>query len=436
MKKPLNKSLCLALLPLLFTCNVSGQTEYLVKVDPANALVTNIDALPGVKWIATLPNTTTFDQNHHAYIFKGSPDTKSWFLYSVDATTGSIISSPPYPSFSKSTDNLIELEYDNSSNMLYGLHWNSSSEKEHFVSVDVQTGQMKVISVIPGVKWISLGQTAFDKNNHRYFFRGGDDNAPFRLYTIDANTGLVMSDPVFPVLPRPEDNISELHYDNSTNTLYGLCRDNANERMFLVTVDPATGNYTIITKIADVHSSVFCPHYSAFDEINQRYIFLGMTNTGVRLISIDVKTGTIISDPKFPVGSSNSDNVIELQVDNATGILYALHWESHTIPPPPDPSSPISPVSPNVPSTVASSDPGFSLYPNPFSTQSTVVLDKVYGEVTISITNCLGQTVSSEKHFNTSKVELNRNNMANGLYNVSIRSGNINLGSRKVVITE
>jgi hypothetical protein len=88
-----------------------SQTEYLTKVNAATGAYIKIDSLPGVMWIA-LSNYSTFDENNHRYFFNGSPDLLNWYLFSVDALTGKIISKPSFPN----NNNITQLQYGQSTN--------------------------------------------------------------------------------------------------------------------------------------------------------------------------------------------------------------------------------------------------------------------------------------------------------------------------------
>ena len=418
----LNKIITLTILLSLNLLNASGQTEFLVTVNPSTGLYTKIDSLPGVKWITIGPSYTTFDENGHRFIFKGGDSGGNWYLYSIDAITGNIITNPTFPVLSDPSDNIIELQYDNSSNILYGLHWDNSESKEYFVSVNVSTGAFTKLDSLPNVKWIATGPnfTAYDKNNHRYIFRGGDNSGNWYLYSIDANTGNIISNPSFPIVSDPSDNVIELQYDNSSNTLFGLHWDNSESREYFVSVNTTTGAFTKIDSLPGVKWIATLPHYTTFDEINHRYIFRGGDNSGNwYLYSVDANTGNIISSPLFPVLTDPSYNVIELQFDNSSGNLYALSWDANTI---------TGLFSNEMDNHI------FNLYPNPFSYSSKIALDKSYREITIFIYNSSGQVVRNETNFNSSSISIQKDNLSNGVYFISLVCDHQNLGMKKIII--
>jgi hypothetical protein len=416
MKSQITKALGLISLSLSFL-NASAQTEYLVKVDATTGVYNKIKNLPGVNWIWTAPYNTTFDEINHRYIFKGSPDQVNWHLYSVDAVSGNIISSPSFPVLTDSADNVIELQFDNSSNILYGLHWDNSENKEYLVSIDPATGSFTKIKNLLGVKWIMPGNTAFDKTNHHYVFKGADDSLNWYLYTVDATTGNIVSNPPYPASSSASTGlVMGLQYDNSLHKYYGLTWDDSENKEYLVNVDPTTGLFTRIGVVQGLTSML----KTTYDETNHRYIVVGPDSGGIwHLNSLDVNTANTISSPSFPELSSSMDNVIEFQYDNSSATLYALRW---------DPNNTTA-ISNN-----QSHNQVFNLYPNPFSYSLRVVLDKPYREITIFMYDALGRVVKQQKTHNASTVDIQRNDLSSGTYFISIICEHQNMGTQKIII--
>jgi len=414
------KALGLISLSLSFL-NASAQTEYLVTVNPASGAYTEIDSLPGVNWIWTSPYNTTFDEIHHRYIFKGSSDQVNWHLYSVDAVTGDIISSPLFPVLTDSGDNVIELQFDNSAGILYGLHWDQSENKEYFVSIDPASGSFTNIQSLPNVHWIMTSSTTFDKVNHRYVFRGADTSLNWSLYSIDATNGNIVSNPPYPSSSNASSGIViGLQRDNSLDKYFGLNWDNTESKEYLVSVDPATGLFTRIGAVGGLTSIL----KASYDEVHHHYMVVGPDTGGIwHLYSVDVNTANTVSSPSFPELSSPTNNVIEFQYDNASSILYALHWDPTT-----DTGSATG-ISNN-----PSRNQAFNLYPNPFTQSLKVVLDKSYRETTIFMYNSLGQVVKQQTTHNASTVDIQRNGLSSGTYFISIICDHQIVGMRKVVV--
>jgi hypothetical protein len=422
MKNQLKQFILLTVLFSISLIKVFAQHEFLVTVNPSTGAHTKIDSLPGVKWIYTYPHYTTFDETNHRFIFRASDNTYNWRLFSVNAITGSVISNPVFPVVADSADNVIELEYDNSANVLYGLHWDNSDSLEYLVSINPTTGVFTKVDTIPGVKLIATSPhyTTFDATNHRYIFKGGDIPTNMYLYSIDATTGNVISNPSFPVLSDPADNIIELQYDNTGSKLYGLHWSNSEKREYLVSINPATGSFTKIDSLPGVKWIYTYPHYTTFDETDHRFIFRGGDSAfNWYLYSVDVNTGSIVSSPLFPTLTDPLDNIIELEYDNLSRQLYGLHWQANSI------------VGIDDHNLVGQS---FTLYPNPFNYSAKLLLDKSYREVTMVIYNSMGQVVRKDTKNNISSMDIRKEDLVSGAYFITVICDNQNIGIRKMVI--
>jgi hypothetical protein len=419
MMKKLFKNTVFAITALC--CNIAySQVEDLVSINPATGVHTIIDSIPNVKWVTTSPNYTTFDHINNRYIFRGADAAMNWALYSIDVNTGNVISNPSFPVLADPADNIIGLQFDNSTGSLYGLHWDASTQTEFLVSVNPTTGAHTLISSIPNVMWISTSPNyiTFDHINGRYIFRGADAAMNWALYSIDVNTGNVISNPSFPVLADPADNIIELQFDNSTGSLYGLHWDASTLTEYLVSVNPTTGAHTLIGSIPNVMWISASPHYTTFDHINGRYIFRGVDAAiNWALYSIDVNTGNVISNPSFPVLADPADNIIELQFDSSTGSLYGLHWDANL--------------------TLGVNDlhlnGNYKIYPNPFQEKTTIEFNEIHDNITLNIFNSEGKLVRSIDKKNTQEIELYKNELNAGIYYINISTENTNT-VKKVII--
>ena len=407
---------------VVLICHLSSaQTEYLVTVNPVTGEFTKIDSLPGVKWITVGPSYTVFDEDNGQFIFQGQDADGNSFLYSVDAPSGEIISQPSFPALEDSEDNVVELQFDNTSNKLYALSWDSSEGKEFFGEVNPATGIFSPIDSLPGVLYISIlpNFTTYDNNNHRYFFHGYDASNLGRLYIVDAATADLISNAPFPLLTDPLDNVIELQYDNSSNTLFALHWDNSEGMEFLVSVDPFTGDYTLITELPGVSWISTSPHYTVFDETQHRYVFRGGDDNGNwYLYSVDVNAENIVFSPLFPVLDYPEDNVVELQVDNSTGNYYALHWEVNTI-------------------TGISSfiDTGtFEIFPNPMQSTTTVSVNQASANTTLFMYDALGNVVHRSNHPHATSIEVPRGTLLPGTYFISLVCDHQHTGIKKLIV--
>ncbi len=98
----------------------SIQTEYFVSVNMTNGSLTKINSIPLATSVAM--GYQTFDETNKRYTFLGIDNSNNRYLFTLDATNGSVVTNPPYPAFT-APYNLTETEYDNSTGNLYALHW-------------------------------------------------------------------------------------------------------------------------------------------------------------------------------------------------------------------------------------------------------------------------------------------------------------------------
>ncbi len=311
---------------LLFANNILfAQEEYFVQVNPATCSYTILDSIPIVKWIETV--TSTFDKKNRRYIFVGLDSSKTnYYLCSINATTGSTVSIPQI------TGNFGGLKFDNSTGILYGIHYGSSisTAGADFVSINPTTAAFTIISHL-NITSTSYSVTS-DDINHRYIFSAVDSVGSICLFNLDMVTGKIISKH-----SSIGNNILGFQYDNTSGNLYALLGFNGGVQF--VSVNIATGNRTIINSINNFYALYFGGGYYTFDEINKQYTCeLSDSSSNSHLCTIDATNGHIVSNPFLPV-FVNPYNLVETKYDDNTGNLYALHWgplaSSGTTPPPP-----------------------------------------------------------------------------------------------------
>lgn len=76
------------------------------------------------------------------------------------------------------------------------------------------------------------------------------------------------------------------------------------------------------------------------------------------------------------------------------------------------------------------------LFPNPFSSQSTIQVDSHFNEATLTISNLLGQTVKQIKHLSGQTVILHRNNLLSGLYFIQMTQADKIIATEKLLIVD
>lgn len=390
--------------------NAFGQTEYLVTIDPVTGGFSKIDSIPDIKWL--WPAEKTFDIANRRFTFRGFDAKLNSYLYTIDAKTGITIASPPFPDLQDKNDNIISYQYSSKNNKLYALHWDDSQKKEYLVSINIFTGAITLIDSLPGIIEINF-PSAYDRVNDRYIFAGGDKNHHWCLYSVDVNTGQIISKPSFPSFPDPQDNIADWRYSNLSQKMYALHWDNTKGTEYLVSIEVSTGLYTIIDSlpVAEISTGI----YTTFDEKNNRYIFLGADRMKTwRLYSIDANTGQVISNPKFPAVKDPKDNIVSLEADSL-GVIYGLHWDNEDF-------------------SVNGQSDFAQIYPNPFTEKCIIILKEEFNEVETIVYNSIGQVVIRQSNFNSKKINILRDNLACGEYNISVLGNKILLGTIKMVV--
>ena len=200
--------------------------------------------------------------------------------------------------------------------MLTVYHFKSLGQNEYLSTLNYNNLQVSRIgNAIPGITWVNTDNTAYDANHQRFFFQGnGTNSVPFYLYTINAVSGAVISNPVCPS-NNPNGIVFGLQYDNKTDSLYALYADRTGATYFSW-VEPDTGIVHIITTLPS-----FAGYYgSSFDTKDHLYICQG----GGSLLAIDAASGNIVYGSGFPPGVS----IANLLFDNTTGKTYAISSSS------------------------------------------------------------------------------------------------------------
>jgi dienelactone hydrolase len=78
----------------------------------------------------------------------------------------------------------------------------------------------------------------------------------------------------------------------------------------------------------------------------------------------------------------------------------------------------------------------FGVFPNPFSTQTTLQTDIALDKATLTVYNCYGKIVREITNISGNTVTLNRDNLRNGLYFIRLVQDNKQIGTQKIIITD
>lgn len=366
---------------------VSGYNDMIfVKINPFTATVTMIDTLTNVNSIAT--GSSTFDHSSHHYIFKGGTAGGS-SLFVLD-TTGTILSENP------AMNHISGFQYDLKNQVLYAL-FNDSLSNFHFSIFNPDNGSLTLVNALNIVSSYGGGSITFNSNTSKYIFAGNDTNNIHRLFTINALNGTVESS-----IATGSSSLGMLQYDNNANKLFGLYQ-NVNDSplvFYFVEIDTLTANITIMDTLNEINS--ISSTSSVYDQTTSSFIFVGRDTLDIiRMYVINTITGQIIS--KLPIEGS----VGEIECDNTKYAKNKYHSTSVK--------------------NMITTPNNFSIFPNPntgiFKIDFT---EDTPQDVVISVTNNLNQLVYSKTYNNymgtfSNFIELK--NIANGIYNLSIKIG-------------
>ncbi len=86
--------------------------------------------------------------------------------------------------------------------------------------------------------------------------------------------------------------------------------------------------------------------------------------------------------------------------------------------------------------SIPSNQFSISLFPNPFSTQTTLQTTEQLKNATLSVDNCFGQTVAQIKNINGQTITLHRDNLPTGLYFLRLMQDNKVIAIKKIVIAD
>lgn len=389
-----------------------GQEEYFVQLNPATCNYTILDSIPGVKWIGN--GSSVFDKKNRRYVFIGQDVSSKNFLYSIDATNGNIVFNPKVPIGNQFSD----LRFDNTSGILYGLHWTGVIANVDFVSVNPSNFNFTIIDTIPNITGLNY-DTAIDEINHRFIFSGSDSSGTNCLFSIDIATGHIISKPKFPILKSPG-ALTFLQFDNSSGNLYGLqSYNNSKSKVYFSSVNPSTGTSTIIDSIPYDLSGGISMGSPTFDEINKRYTFSASDgNNKQYLYTIDATNGHVISNPAFPTFTSPY-NLLETKYDNSSGNLYALHWGAY------------SEINAGI--KEQSQNEVITIYPNP--TSGVFSIKSNYSEKqTLQIFDMSGRMVLKQTIFGITETAIDASDLTQGVYIISLASAVERINKRLVIL--
>lgn len=407
----MKRYLILALKLFYFVVNSNAQQakEYFVSVDPLTGNYTIISELPGVLWIKVAPGYSTFDSNNGRYFFVGADNSQSIFrLYSVDCITGNILSNPVIPQITATASGLGRLLYSQAASTIYGLDANGNSYQ--LVSLDPLTGSTTNIG-IPISNCYIYAKTEFINENTNEFCVIGREfgQTDFTLYKINMTTGNIISVLTQASLPSTEE-VTCAVFNNNNSVLTLVLQQSFTMLVHnIVTLNINTGVIdTLFTDNGECPDEYSSANYSLYQNLNQ-FTFtksIGPAGFWDSLMTFDLNTNQMISNPPFNWSDNSLDsNLIELEYNQSSGLLYGLHWGTHLL------------------SGIHNIEFGeyANLFPNPFI-EELWISNITYKKNTpnrIRILNLLGEEIMRVTTTDAS-VKLNTVNLKAGVYTVLV----------------
>lgn len=234
---------------ILYGVTVASGVYNLISIDPATGAYTTIRQIKAMK---SLAEEMIIDQTNQRIFFNCLDSTSHFSLLSVDFS-GNVLSQVSMP-------NTTGLQYDHTSNMIYGLRLNYPTS-QYLIKVDPSSGAITNIASLPEeVIGVIQFSTTFNETQHQYIFASGGKNGDARLFSADVNTGAIVHSPAAPVSANSidKDNVREFRYSNALKRLYSLhwkasdnisttplpCEQNGNTKM----VFNRSGNFLTVDK--------------------------------------------------------------------------------------------------------------------------------------------------------------------------------------------
>lgn len=221
---------------------------------------------------------------------------KSGFLF--DQKTGKLIREI------KTNEPPVDLQFDARLRKFYGIRY--ASDRKGVEIVQVSGTEVFTIWKLDDIKFLSIGNSAFDANRGLYIFIARDSKNKTRLYRVNMNNGKILDQPEI-----DEYLYNELQYDLQDNRLYGLARKKQNiSQYFFVEINMLNAYPTIIRPLIDVQGVELGT--SAVNQQKGAYFFIAKNKEKQSILyQVDVFDGMIYSRDTL------SETLSELHFDNS-----------------------------------------------------------------------------------------------------------------------
>ncbi len=284
------------------------------KIEPITGAVLSIDTINQVSGYSF--GTSVFDSYYQAYSFIGVDPDQNFKFYNWSVDGDSLITQPPVSAL------INDLEHDMNQLAFYGLGSYAIDPMNgiyalRFLKIDRETGVVTELNKMPEARAFPVGSTTFNANDGLYIANILDDQFNSKLYTIEAETGEIITD-IPMTLPAGMD-ILNLEFNNQDNLIYGFIRNYLAGWYGIGSIDPSTG--LLLDTIYEIDNlKYFVQGGSVFHQLSQNYVlYYTDTEDNSRLLSVNVDDRTMTANPLIPGYFS------DLQIDNNEYALNAYH---------------------------------------------------------------------------------------------------------------
>lgn len=231
----------------LYAIVIENSKYYLATINKMAGTYTLINSIPDIDGVGQF----IIDDANQTLIIRAVDGNPNFAIWTISLSTGAIIHHVP-------TKGISDLQLDRKTNKIYALtHRPGATPASNSISsictVDPATGTVSIIADLVGLTGIVSGYSTYNENDHVYFFTGIEQAPPVLLYSVDVNTGNVISKPAIPTSGVAEkDNLVFFRYDNLSNKLYGLLW----EAKTIITPPPPPGAIDSSCKI-DIKTRIY-----------------------------------------------------------------------------------------------------------------------------------------------------------------------------------
>lgn len=187
-------------------------------IDPASGAIHVKDTLPYIS--APLWWEGTYDEIDHRFMFVGYDTVNAHHLYTVDAFTGNVLSSPP------ENYTVSDLAFDNANGRLYAVVDSATWQNSRFDSIEPATGIHHPLLALNNCYVYSRRTVAIDESSGNYIFVARTYPQADSIYTIDLQTNTLIDQKLYPFDPSGQvstaENILGYNFDESLNTIFAI----------------------------------------------------------------------------------------------------------------------------------------------------------------------------------------------------------------------